>query len=363
MGSVRVAIVGVGNCASSLVQGVEYYKDADPNGTVPGLMHVQFGDYHVKDVEFVAAFDVDAKKVGFDLSEAINASENNTIKIADVPPTGVIVQRGVTNDGLGKYYRLTIEESDAEPVDVVQALKDAKVDVLVSYLPVGSEEADKYYAQCAIDAGVAFVNALPVFIASDPEWGEKFEKAGVPFIGDDIKSQVGATITHRVMAKLFEDRGVVLDRTYQLNVGGNMDFKNMLERDRLESKKVSKTQAVTSNLTGPLAGKIEDKNVHIGPSDYVQWLDDRKWAYVRLEGRAFGDVPLNLEYKLEVWDSPNSAGIIIDAIRAAKIAKDRGIGGALISASSYLMKSPPVQREDTEGRTRLEAFIAGTEER
>ncbi|TQL56351.1 L-myo-inositol-1-phosphate synthase [Oryzihumus leptocrescens] len=363
MGSVRVAIVGVGNCASSLVQGVEYYKDADPNGTVPGLMHVQFGDYHVKDVEFVAAFDVDAKKVGFDLSEAINASENNTIKIADVPPTGVIVQRGVTNDGLGKYYRLTIEESDAEPVDVVQALKDAKVDVLVSYLPVGSEEADKYYAQCAIDAGVAFVNALPVFIASDPEWAEKFEKAGVPIIGDDIKSQVGATITHRVMAKLFEDRGVVLDRTYQLNVGGNMDFKNMLERDRLESKKVSKTQAVTSNLTGPLAGKIEDKNVHIGPSDYVQWLDDRKWAYVRLEGRAFGDVPLNLEYKLEVWDSPNSAGIIIDAIRAAKIAKDRGIGGALISASSYLMKSPPVQREDTEGRTKLEAFIAGTEER
>ncbi|MGN6634008.1 MAG: inositol-3-phosphate synthase, partial [Oryzihumus sp.] len=257
----------------------------------------------------------------------------------------------------------TIEESGADPVDVVQVLKDNKVDVLVSYLPVGSEQADKFYAQCAIDAGVAFVNALPVFIASDPEWAEKFEKAGVPIIGDDIKSQVGATITHRVMAKLFEDRGVVLDRTYQLNVGGNMDFKNMLERDRLESKKVSKTQAVTSNLTGPLAGKIEDKNVHIGPSDYVQWLDDRKWAYVRLEGRAFGDVPLNLEYKLEVWDSPNSAGIIIDAIRAAKIAKDRGIGGPLLSASSYLMKSPPVQREDTEGRTKLEAFIAGTEER
>ncbi len=363
MGSVRVAIVGVGNCASSLVQGVEYYKDADPAATVPGLMHVMFGDYHVSDVEFVAAFDVDAKKVGFDLSEAIVASENNTIKIADVPPTGIIVQRGVTGDGLGKYYRLTIEESDAEPVDIVQALKAAQVDVLVSYLPVGSEVADKYYAQCAIDAGVAFVNALPVFIASDPEWAAKFEAAGVPVIGDDIKSQVGATITHRVMAKLFEDRGVVLDRTYQLNVGGNMDFKNMLERDRLESKKVSKTQAVTSNLTGPLGGKIEDKNVHIGPSDYVQWLDDRKWAYVRLEGRAFGDVPLNLEYKLEVWDSPNSAGIIIDAIRAAKIAKDRGIGGALISASSYLMKSPPVQREDTEGRTKLEAYIAGTEER
>jgi myo-inositol-1-phosphate synthase len=360
---VRVAIVGVGNCASSLVQGVEYYKDADPAGTVPGLMHVQFGDYHVKDVEFVAAFDVDAKKVGFDLAEAINNSENNTIKIADVPPTGVTVQRGHTLDGIGKYYAMTIEESDAEPVDVVQTLKDNKVDVLVSYLPVGSEDADKFYAQCAIDAGVAFVNALPVFIASDPEWAAKFEAAGVPIVGDDIKSQVGATITHRVMAKLFEDRGVTLDRTYQLNVGGNMDFKNMLERERLESKKVSKTQAVTSNLTGSLAGKVEDKNVHIGPSDYVAWLDDRKWAYVRLEGRAFGDVPLNLEYKLEVWDSPNSAGIIIDAIRAAKIAKDRGVGGALISASSYLMKSPPVQREDTEGRTKLEAFIAGTEER
>ena len=363
MGSVRVAIVGVGNCASSLVQGVEYYKDADPAGNVPGLMHVKFGEYHVKDVEFVAAFDVDAKKVGFDLAEAIGNSENNTIRIADVPPTGVTVQRGHTYDGIGKYYAQTIEQSDAEPVNIVQVLKDTKADVLVSYLPVGSEVADKFYAQCAIDAGVAFVNALPVFIASDPEWAAKFEAAGVPVIGDDIKSQVGATITHRVMAKLFEDRGVTLDRTYQLNVGGNMDFKNMLERERLESKKVSKTQAVTSNLTGALAGLTDSRNVHIGPSDYVAWLDDRKWAYVRLEGRAFGDVPLNLEYKLEVWDSPNSAGIIIDAIRAAKIAKDRGIGGALISASSYLMKSPPVQREDTEGRTKLEAFIAGTEER
>jgi myo-inositol-1-phosphate synthase len=363
MGSVRVAIVGVGNCASSLVQGVEYYKDADPTTGVPGLMHVKFGDYHVGDVEFVAAFDVDDKKVGKDLSEAINASENNTIKIADVPTTGVEVQRGHTLDGLGKYYRLTIDESAAEPVDVVQVLKDRKVDVLVSYLPVGSEQADKFYAQCAIDAKVAFVNALPVFIASDPEWAAKFEAAGVPIIGDDIKSQVGATITHRVMAKLFEDRGVVLDRTYQLNVGGNMDFKNMLERERLESKKVSKTQAVTSNLTGPLSGLVDSKNVHIGPSDYVAWLDDRKWAYVRLEGRAFGDVPLNLEYKLEVWDSPNSAGIIIDAIRAAKIAKDRGIGGALLSASSYLMKSPPEQRPDDLGRAKLEAFIAGTEER
>ncbi len=363
MGSVRVAIVGVGNCASSLVQGVEYYKDADPTTGVPGLMHVKFGEYHVADVEFVAAFDVDDKKVGKDLSEAINASENNTIKIADVPTTGVEVQRGHTLDGLGKYYKLTIDESGADPVDVVQVLKDRQVDVLVSYLPVGSEQADKFYAQCAIDAGVAFVNALPVFIASDPEWAAKFEAAGVPIIGDDIKSQVGATITHRVMAKLFEDRGVVLDRTYQLNVGGNMDFKNMLERERLESKKVSKTQAVTSNLTGPLSGLVDSKNVHIGPSDYVAWLDDRKWAYVRLEGRAFGDVPLNLEYKLEVWDSPNSAGIIIDAIRAAKIAKDRGIGGALLSASSYLMKSPPEQRPDDLGRAKLEAFIAGTEER
>ena len=266
MASIRVAIVGVGNCAASLVQGVHYYQDADPRSTVPGLMHVEFGPYHVRDVEFVAAFDVDAKKVGFDLSEAIGASENNTIKIADVPPLGVTVQRGPTYDGLGKYYLQTIEESDAEPVDVVQALRDAQVDVLVSYLPVGSEEADKYYAQCAIDAGVGFVNALPVFLASDPEWAAKFQKAGVPIVGDDIKSQVGATITHRVMAKLFEDRGVVLDRTYQLNVGGNMDFKNMLERERLESKKISKTQAVTSNITHDLGAK----NVHIGPSDYVQ---------------------------------------------------------------------------------------------
>jgi myo-inositol-1-phosphate synthase len=359
MGSVRVAIVGVGNCATSLIQGVHYYQDADPSGTVPGLMHVQFGDYHVRDVEFVAAFDVDAKKVGFDLSEATQASENNTIKICDVPPLGVTVMRGPTHDGLGKYYRETIEESDYEPVDVVQALKDTKTDVLVSYLPVGSEAADKFYAQCAIDAGVAFVNALPVFIASDPVWAKKFEDAGVPIVGDDIKSQVGATITHRVLAKLFEDRGVVLDRTFQLNVGGNMDFKNMLERDRLESKKISKTQAVTSNLQHDLGAR----NVHIGPSDYIPWLDDRKWAYVRLEARAFGNVPLNLEYKLEVWDSPNSAGIIIDAIRAAKIALDRGIGGPLLSASSYLMKSPPIQRPDDEGRDGVEAFIRGDVDR
>jgi myo-inositol-1-phosphate synthase len=349
----------VGNCATSLIQGVEYYKDADPSGSVPGLMHVEFGDYHVSDVEFVAAFDVDAKKVGFDLSDAINNSENNTIKITDVPPTGVNVQRGPTLDGLGKYYRETIDESDAEPVDVVATLKESNADVLVCYLPVGSEEAAKFYAQCAIDAGVAFVNALPVFIASDPVWAKKFEDAGLPIVGDDIKSQVGATITHRVMAKLFEDRGVVLDRTYQLNVGGNMDFKNMLERDRLESKKISKTQAVTSNIDHDLGAR----NVHIGPSDYVQWLDDRKWAYVRLEGRAFGDVPLNLEYKLEVWDSPNSAGIIIDAVRAAKIALDRGVGGPILSASTYLMKSPPVQMPDDQGRAQLEAFIRGDVER
>jgi myo-inositol-1-phosphate synthase len=353
--SVRVAIVGVGNCASSLVQGVHYYRAADETATVPGLMHVRFGPYHVRDVEFVAAFDVDAKKVGFDLNEAILSSENNTIKIADVPPTGIAVQRGPTNDGLGKYYTETITESDAEPVDVVAALKAAEVDVLVCYLPVGSEIAAKHYAQCAIDAGVAFVNALPVFIASDPEWAQRFADAGVPIVGDDIKSQVGATITHRVLAKLFEDRGVQLDRTMQLNVGGNMDFKNMLERERLESKKISKTQAVTSNLTRDMGAN----NVHIGPSDYVAWLDDRKWAYVRLEGRAFGDVPLSLEYKLEVWDSPNSAGIIIDAVRAAKIARDRGMGGPVYAASSYLMKSPPRQLADDRARTELENFIAG----
>jgi myo-inositol-1-phosphate synthase len=362
-GPIRVAIVGVGNCAASLVQGVHYYHDADPSASVPGLMHVKFGPYHVSDITFVAAFDVDAKKVGRDLSEAIVASENNTIKICDVPPLDVPVQRGHTLDGLGKYYRETIEESDEQPVDVVAVLREQAVDVLICYLPVGSEDAAKFYAQCAIDANVAFVNALPVFIAGTPEWAAKFEAAGVPIVGDDIKSQVGATITHRVMAKLFEDRGVTLDRTYQLNVGGNMDFKNMLERDRLESKKVSKTQAVTSNLTGSLAGKTSDRNVHIGPSDYVAWLDDRKWAYVRLEGRAFGEVPLSLEYKLEVWDSPNSAGIIIDALRAAKIAKDRGIGGPILSASSYFMKSPPEQYDDETARDKVERFIRGEIER
>lgn len=356
--TIRVAIAGVGNCATSLIQGVEYYRNADPSETVPGLMHVKFGDYHVGDIEFVAAFDVDAEKVGIDLADATEASQNCTIKIANVPQTGINVLRGPTLDGLGDHYRATIDESTAEPVDVVQALIDAKADVLVSYLPVGSEEADKFYAQAAIDAGCAFVNALPVFIASDPEWAKKFTDAGIPIVGDDIKSQIGATITHRVLARLFEERGVRVDRTMQLNVGGNMDFKNMLDRNRLESKKVSKTQAVTSNIPdGPLSGKVEDRNVHIGPSDHVQWLDDRKWAYVRLEGTAFGGVPLNLEYKLEVWDSPNSAGIIIDAVRAAKIALDRGIGGPIMPASSYLMKSPPEQLPDDVARERLEAFI------
>jgi myo-inositol-1-phosphate synthase len=354
-GDIRVAIVGVGNCANSLVQGVTYYKDAAVDQEIPGLMHAVVGGYHINNVKFVAAFDVDAKKVGLDLSEAIWASENNTIKFSDVAKTGVPVQRGVTLDGLGKYYKETIQESTATPVDVVAALKEEQVDVLICYLPVGSEEAAKYYAQCAIDAGCAFVNALPVFIASDPVWAKKFEDAGLPIVGDDIKSQVGATITHRIMAKLFQDRGVHLDRTYQLNVGGNMDFKNMLERDRLESKKISKTNSVTSQLDHDMGAK----NVHIGPSDYIPWLDDRKWAYVRLEGRAFGDVPLNLEYKLEVWDSPNSAGVIIDALRCAKIGLDRMVGGALLSPSSYFMKTPPVQYTDEQAHTKVEDFISG----
>ena len=354
-GDIRVAIIGVGNCANSLVQGVTYYKDADINQEIPGLMHAQLGEYHISSVKFVAAFDVDKKKVGLDLADAIWASENNTIKFANVATTGVLVERGPTNDGLGRYYRETIEESDAPAVDMVARLKEEKVDVLICYLPVGSEVAAKFYAQCAIDAGCAFVNALPVFIASDPVWAAKFTAAGIPIVGDDIKSQVGATITHRIMAKLFQDRGVHLDRTYQLNVGGNMDFKNMLERDRLESKKISKTNSVTSQLDHDLG----EKNVHIGPSDYIPWLDDRKWAYVRLEGRAFGDVPLNLEYKLEVWDSPNSAGVIIDALRCAKIALDRKIGGPLLSPSSYFMKTPPEQYSDEVAHIRTEEFING----
>jgi myo-inositol-1-phosphate synthase len=357
MAKVRVAIVGVGNCASSLVQGVHYYRDAQPGDDVPGLMHVELGGYHVSDLEFVAAFDVDAKKVGRDLSEAIFASENNTIRFADVPPVGVEVQRGPTLDGLGRYYAETIKESEAAPVDVAAALRQARADVLVSYLPVGSEEAARYYAAQALAARVAFVNCLPVFIAGTPEWAERFAKAGVPIVGDDIKSQVGATIVHRVLARLMEDRGITIDRTYQLNFGGNMDFKNMLERERLESKKVSKTQAVTSQVDHDLGRR----NVHVGPSDYVPWLDDRKWCYIRVEGRAFGDVPLNLELKLEVWDSPNSAGVVIDAVRCAKLALDRGIGGPLPAPSAYFMKSPPTQYTDDAARQMVEEFIAGAE--
>jgi myo-inositol-1-phosphate synthase len=353
--NIRVAIAGVGNCASSLVQGIEYYRDAEPGDAVPGLMHVVLGGYHVGDVEFVAAFDVDAAKVGVDLGKAIFAGQNNTIRFAPVGELGVSVQRGPTLDGLGKYYRQTIEESPLEPVDVAATLRASGADVLVAYLPVGSEAAQKHYAQACLDAKVAFVNAIPVFIASDPVWAEKFRAAGVPIIGDDIKSQVGATIVHRILARLFEDRGLVLDRTYQLNVGGNMDFKNMLERERLESKKISKTQSVTSQIDHG----IESDDVHIGPSDHVPWLDDRKWAYIRLEGRNFGDVPLNVELKLEVWDSPNSAGVIIDAVRCAKLARDRGVGGPLIGPSAYFMKSPPIQYHDDEAHRMVEDFAAG----
>jgi myo-inositol-1-phosphate synthase len=352
---VRVAIAGVGNCASSLVQGVHYYADAGPDDDLPGLMHVMLGGYHVGDVEFVTAFDVDAKKVGTDLSEAIYASQNNTIVFADVPPTGVEVQRGPTLDGLGRYYREMIEESPVPPVDVAQALRDAKADVLVSYMPVGSEAAARFYAEAALEAGVALINCMPVFIASRDEWADRFRKAGVPIVGDDIKSQVGSTIIHRVLAKLFEDRGVHLDHTYQLNFGGNMDFMNMLERERLESKKISKTQSVTSNMHRTMS----KDDVHIGPSDHVPWLHDRKWAHIRLEGREFGNVPLTVDLKLEVWDSPNSAGIVIDALRCAKVALDRGIGGPLIGPSAYFMKSPPVQYPDEVARQLVEDFIAG----
>jgi myo-inositol-1-phosphate synthase len=355
MSKVRLAIVGVGNCASALVQGLEYYKEADTDDAVPGLMHVDLGGYHIRDIEVVAAFDVDAKKVGKDVAEAILSEPNNTIRFAEVPHLGISVQRGPTLDSLGRYYRETIDESDAPPVDVAQALRDAEADVLVSYLPVGSEEAAKHYAQAAIDAGVAFVNCLPVFIASDKTWAAKFVAAGVPIIGDDIKSQVGATIVHRVLTKLFEDRGVKLNRTYQLNFGGNMDFMNMLERERLVSKKKSKTQSVQSQLRKPL----DKQDIHIGPSDHVPWLEDRKWAQIRLEGQAFGDVPLSIELKLEVWDSPNSAGIVIDAVRCAKLALDRDVAGPLIGPSAYFMKSPPVQFSDEAAREMVEGFIIG----
>ena len=352
--TLRLAIAGVGNCASSLVQGLTYYADADPDLDVPGLMHVELGGYHINQIEVVAAFDVDANKVGSDVSKAIHAAPNNTVVFAQVPHLGVEVQRGPTLDGFGEFYRETCEESAAEPIDVAQALRDARADVLVSYLPVGSELAQKHYAQACLDAGVGFVNAIPVFIASDPEWAGKFTAAGLPIVGDDIKSQVGATIVHRTLARLYEDRGTTIDHTYQLNFGGNMDFKNMLERSRLKSKKISKTQSVTSQID---AG-ISDDDVHIGPSDHVPWLEDRKWAFIRLEGRNFGDVPLSVELKLEVHDSPNSAGVIIDAVRCAKLALDRGIGGPLEGPSAYFMKSPAVQHTDTRARELVEDFIA-----
>jgi len=355
MSQVRVAIAGVGNCANSLIQGVHFYADADPTTMVPGLMHIDLGGYHVGDVEFVAAFDVDATKVGQDLSKAMWAGENNTIKFAEVSHLDVSVMRGPTLDGLGTYYTDMVEESPADAVDVVEALRASGADVLVSYLPVGSEAATRFYADAALEAGVAFVNAIPVFLASEPEYAAKFEAAGVPIIGDDIKSQVGATILHRQLARLFEDRGVKIERTYQLNFGGNMDFMNMLQRERLVSKKISKTNSVTSQIDQG----ISTQDVHIGPSDHVPWLSDRKWAYIRLEGTSFGDVPLNAEVKLEVWDSPNSAGVIIDAVRCAKLAMDRGWGGPLLAPSSYFMKSPPVQYRDTDAADNVEAFIAG----
>jgi len=353
MSKVRVGIVGVGNCSSSLVQGVEYYAKARADELVPGLMHVDLGPYHVSDIEFSCAFDVDANKVGVDLSEAIWTEPNNTIKFADVPEAGVDVRRGHTLDGLGRYYRDSITESPLPPVDVAKVLRETGTDVLVNYLPVGSEKAARFYAEQALDAGVGFVNCMPVFIATDEDWAARFSLRGVPIIGDDIKSQVGATITHRMLSKLFEDRGVVIDNTYQLNFGGNMDFKNMLENERLQSKKISKTQSVTSQI----AHGIDPDDIHIGPSDHVPWLKDRKWAYIRIEGREFGDIPISMEVKLEVWDSPNSAGVVIDAVRCAKLAIDRGIGGPLHAPSAYFMKSPPIQYSDDDAREMVEAFI------
>ena len=351
---VRVAIIGVGNCANSFVQGIQYYEDADPSDRVPGLMHVDLGGYHVRDVEFTAAFDVDKEKVGKDLSEAIWSGQNDTIKFADVPHLGVPVHRGMTHDGLGKYLSQKIEKAPGQTADIVQILKDTRTDVVVSYLPVGSEQATKWYVEQVLEAGCGFVNCIPVFIAREDYWDDRFQRAGLPIVGDDIKSQVGATITHRALARLFYERGVKLEHTSQLNVGGNMDFFNMLERERLESKKISKTNAVTS-----VAGvELSERDVHVGPSDYVPWLTDRKWAHIRLEGRAFGDVPLIAEMKLEVWDSPNSAGIVIDAVRCCKLALNHGVAGQLDGPSSYLMKSPHTQRPDDEAREATEAFIA-----
>jgi myo-inositol-1-phosphate synthase len=355
MSKVRVGIVGVGNCASSLVQGVEYYAKARSDEKVPGLMHVDLGDFHVSDIEFSCAFDVDANKVGLDLAEAIWTEPNNTIQFSDVPTPDVVVQRGHTYDGLGKYYEEVITESEMPPIDIAGVLRETRTDVLVNYLPVGSEQAARFYAEQALEAGVAFINCIPVFIATNEEWAQRFYRRGIPIIGDDIKSQVGATISHRVLSRLFEDRGVIIDHTYQLNFGGNMDFKNMLERERLQSKKISKTQSVTSQISGG----IDSDDIHIGPSDHVPWLKDRKWAYIRIEGREFGDIPINMELKLEVWDSPNSAGVVIDAVRCAKIALDKGIGGPLLGPSAYFMKSPPVQYSDNEAREMVDAFARG----
>jgi myo-inositol-1-phosphate synthase len=354
----RVGIVGVGNCASSFVQGLSYYGEAKANEPVPGLMNVELGGYHVGDIEIASAFDISADKVGLDVAEAVFARPNNTQKFSAVPRTGVTVRRGKTLDGLGKYLREEIPEADGPEANVAEILDRSRTDVLVSYLPVGSQQATEYYAEQALEAGCAFVNCIPVFIASDPKWRRRFEARRVPLVGDDIKSQVGATIVHRVLTNLFRERGVRLDRTYQLNFGGNTDFQNMLERERLESKKISKTQAVTSQLDMPLAAD----DVHVGPSDFVPWLTDRKFAYIRMEGTTFGGVPLNVELKLEVWDSPNSAGIVIDAVRCAKLARDRGIGGALVGPSSYFMKSPPQQFTDNEARERTARFIAGEDE-
>lgn len=352
---VRVAIIGVGNCANSLIQGVEYYRNAAENEQVPGLMHVNLGGYHIRDIEFTAGIDIDSEKVGKDLSEAIWAGPNNTIKFAEVPRKGVKVYRGMTHDGLGKYLKERITKASGPTDNIVELLRDTKTDVVVSYLPVGSEMATKWYVEQILDAGCAFVNCIPVFIAREPYWQQRFRDAGVPMIGDDIKSQVGATIVHRVLTRLFQDRGVRLERTAQLNVGGNMDFYNMLERSRLESKKISKTNAVTSQLDYTLPAD----DVYIGPSDYVPWLTDRKWAYIRMEGRSFGDVPLNVEMKLEVWDSPNSAGVVIDALRCAKLGLDRGLSGTLVAPSSYFKKSPPIQYPDDLARAKTEAFILG----
>jgi myo-inositol-1-phosphate synthase len=353
--SVRVALLGVGNCANSFLQGLNYYRDADPGQFVPGLMHVSLGGYHISEIEVVAAFDVAKGKVGKDLAEAIWAHPNDTFRFADVPETGVIVSRGMTHDGLGKYLSEIVEKAEGPTDDVVGILQKRRVDVVVNYLPVGSEEAVKWYVEQVLEAGCAFVNCMPVFIAREPYWQERFRERGLPIVGDDVKSQVGATIVHRVLTSLFRERGVRLERTMQLNVGGNSDFLNMLERERLESKKISKTNAVTSMLDY----ELEPGNVHVGPSDYVPWLTDRKWAYIRMEGRAFGDVPLNLELKLEVWDSPNSAGVVIDAVRLAKLALDRELSGALEGPSAYLMKSPPRQLQDDEAYDAVEQFIAG----